>query len=163
LIAVFLQHICSEVNTLKGVVEALTGILEDVLFMRTNAASRGLYVSRTGVGRSTKISEAPYVVDERLVTPNISVIRIFFKGHFWSKAGFNVCVFCALQHIIMPYLRLRCPECPKLLGDYYMGKGAGGRKGPARGWRRLSSMSKRTTRYKQWRWAHSTGGAPEAS
>ena len=37
LIAVFQQHICSEVNTLKGVVEALTGILESVLFMRTNA------------------------------------------------------------------------------------------------------------------------------
>ncbi len=82
--------------------EALTGILEDGLFMRTNAASSGLYFSRTGVGRSTKISEAPYVVDERLVTPNISVIRTSLKDHFWSKAGFGVCVFCALQHIIMP-------------------------------------------------------------
>ncbi len=63
LIAVFQQHICTEVNTLKGVVEALTGILESVLFMRTNAASSGLYGSRGGVGRSKKISEAQHVVD----------------------------------------------------------------------------------------------------
>lgn len=55
-----------------------------------------------GWDEAKKISEAPYVVDERLVTPNISVIRTSLKDHFWSKAGFGVCVFCALQHIIMP-------------------------------------------------------------
>ena len=54
LIAVFQQHICTEVNALKGVVAALTGILESFLFMRTNAASSGLYGSRGCVDRSKK-------------------------------------------------------------------------------------------------------------
>jgi hypothetical protein len=33
----------------------------------------------------------------------------------------------------MPYILLRSPRCPQLLGDYYfLGKGAGGRRGPAK-------------------------------
>jgi hypothetical protein len=158
LIAVFQQHICSEVNTLNGVVEALTGILESVLFMQTNAASSGLYGSRGRVGRSKKIGEAQHVVDERLATPNISVIRIsLVEGRLWC-----LCALCPEAH--NPALSLvKSPACLQAVGDYYMGKAAGGRKGPARQCRRLLSMSKRTTRFKQWRWEHFTSGAQRAS
>jgi hypothetical protein len=56
-------------------------ILGALVFMRTNAAlpwwpyygSRGV---ECDVGQ--KVGEAPHIVDERLVTPNISMIRTSF-------------------------------------------------------------------------------------
>ena len=97
------------------------------------------------------------------MTSNISLIR----APLGQREVLCLRVSCSKAHNHALYVVKVSGVSPSsrglLHGESGRGESGRGEKGTGETVAQVIEQSKRTTRYKQWRWAHSTGGAPRAS